>query len=162
MLGNPPNISDSSFSLAPGMNLNDLIARLGSKSPSDPTTPPPETPTNSTKFYQMKCRSRNYYTPKLSRQLPLREVEGFCKVEMRHTTSKFKRGKPILVTDYKKQSYINNLSRSIQMQPTQLDSTVRNEMLLKQNHVIRLPKDTSRSITAHSSTCVSPLPEVES
>jgi hypothetical protein len=140
------------------MNLNELISKMGSKTQDDT---PRETPANPTKFYQMECRSRHYYTPKLSRQLPLREVEGFCRVEMRHTTSKFKQGKLIRVDGYKKRDYVENLRRSIQMQP-RLGSAVRDELLAKQNHVIRLPKDTAKSITSHSSTSTSPLPEVES
>ena len=140
------------------MNLNDLISNLGSKSPGCDS--PPDSPTP-TKFYQMECRSHHYYTPKLSRQLPLREVEGFWKVELRHTTSKFKQGKLIQVHEFKKQNYVKNLRRSIQMQP-KLECTVRNELLSKKNHVIRLPKDTAKSMTATSSTAVSPLPEVDS
>lgn len=146
------------YLLLQDMNLNELLTKLGNRSPCDS---PPESPTNPTVFYQMECRSQHYYTPKLCRQLPLREVEGFCKVEMRHTTSKFKQGKLIHVSHFKKENFVKSLRRSIQMQPM-LDSTVRNEMLCRQNNVVRLPKDAVKSITSHSTPTVSPLPEVES
>lgn len=148
------------------MNLNELIDSLSRESSC--VSPPPSSPVrpSSSKFYQMECGSNHYYTPKLSRQLPLREIEGFCRVQMRHTTSKFKQGKLIQVAAIQKPLFMANLRRSVQLQP-RLQTEVRSELLARRNHVIRLPRDTGKSITSHCSTVgnsvttISPLPEVE-
>ena len=62
------------------MNLGEVMAGLSKPLREDQEANPVARPTRS--FYQMACRSSHYYRAKAADQLPLREIEGFCKVQV--------------------------------------------------------------------------------
>lgn len=148
---------------SPAMNLHEVVSRLSTKSRENATLQGKECDVvhkSPTKFYQMECASHHYYTTKFAGQLPLREIEGFCRVQMRSTTSKHKMGRPILMSaNVRKPGYNRNICRSIQQQPRQREQ-VRSELLARRDHVVRLPKGTS--LTSHGgSTVTSSLAAVD-
>ena len=143
------------------MNLHQLVSRLSTKSRESETLQGDYVRHSPSEFYQMECASHHYYSSKFAGQQPLREIEGFCKVQLRSTTSKWKMGRPVLTSgNVRKPDYDRNISRSIQIQPKG-QKNVRTDMLARRDQVIRLPKNTS--LTSHGgSTTTSSLANVDS